>query len=717
MWNLVASLQQTLDEAAGINTVGAPSAPQPPSDDRDAAVSVPAVSDNSHGDVSREGNSATIVAEGFEDGWEDEKSRSSSRGNSGCGETEHPQPLLGGDEQSRDYCVGVGMNDAAEVSPVMSARTSSPPPPMTATSAQPSEGARSQPELAPHRGAAASDYTSPPPPAALPQTKPNNNEVAIEKAISIANQVATIPEEEVASQAKESALEAQLLRLQARLLEETLAKDTMESELRSAMQQLQQAVSSVADGTSSGVLEKKIRLLEVEGIQLAEQLGHERERCKTLLTEKKTLEKKAEELVATVGELTNREKSFAESREATIRSEAAMREKLSHLQATMMQLNNDFASKSAELVSLQQATASMTNSHGEAEKQLRDELQGQREQYELRLQELGEDVDRHKSELRRSLVEHEMRVSALEREVAQANQRAHAAENRAFEAHRQEHESAQVVMAQSQHDAVNVSRLQTALAQKTRENHTLTSTVTELQKQVSDLEAAGTARVLKHMAAMEAREKELRDCRVHLEREVHRRESVLCRLTATEMELSILHQQLQTAQAAPTTTSTGSISHQFELASPSRSTLLAERDTADTSISGSNATSSEVDAVLHHIITTAPTSSNTLQTTSSTIATSSNHRVEKELARVSVELQRLRGVEAKHDTCRRQLVSLTAQHDVLLQMYGQLEEELQDARDDARDGKVEFKKQIDFLGNEVMIMREQLQVLAPPPSS
>ncbi|RNF21008.1 uncharacterized protein Tco025E_03547 [Trypanosoma conorhini] len=61
----------------------------------------------------------------------------------------------------------------------------------------------------------------------------------------------------------------------------------------------------------------------------------------------------------------------------------------------------------------------------------------------------------------------------------------------------------------------------------------------------------------------------------------------------------------------------------------------------------------------------------------SDVCRGSRRRVERELVRQAVEIERLRRVEEEGAEAKQKLLVIAAQHDLLMQMYGQLREELQ----------------------------------------
>jgi hypothetical protein len=90
------------------------------------------------------------------------------------------------------------------------------------------------------------------------------------------------------------------------------------------------------------------------------------------------------------------------------------------------------------------------------------------------------------------------------------------------------------------------------------------------------------------------------------------------------------------------------------------------------------------------------------------VQSNASKRCEQELLRCTQRLELLLGVEKEVVGLRAQLHALTIQHDLLLQMYGQLEEELRDVKDDAETAKTALKQQVQALGDQLALYLQEV---------
>lgn len=597
MWNIVASIQQTLDEAAGLNNNGRPPVESPETTERAAGVGSNASNADPIIDV-------TAVGEGAGGRGEADKGDTSPPAVDQWGFVDdHDSPLTSpkGEELSENPSTlgeGPARLDAGQDVELMELRT---------------------------RVQAA--------------------------------------ELEAESNAKEIAK----LRRERDALSKSLAVAQDKIRECDAEQQAQRKVDP-----AGGAL---VEALKREGEQLSAKLGAERERVKSLNKEKKALDDIVLELQETIRDYSTKETQWNEESAAQRLQETLLRARISELETLSMKQANEMGRLSCELSdAVARLTATEALRQSEAAETSRDAEQV-RKNLEEKIASLETDMNHLRSVNKRQIIEYDTRNASLQRELNEALQRAHIAEGKLLDSHYEASGSLQELAAQLDDSVQAQQRLQVQLRAKVAECSALASRAKasddECQRRVDEWSHKHAAvQQENHRLSVECDKKDAALAKEHL-----RNQTMSSLVEALRRERDDLQAALSRFPPSPPMPAVSaaivSPSKEATRVGPSPSPTAAEVEYQSRQSAGSLT------------------------------------RVDRELARLTRELRRLRGVEADAERYKAQLDQLMPQHDLILQMYGQLQEELVDVKADLSEAKGIYQHQIAELGAIIERMQHQ----------
>lgn len=290
------------------------------------------------------------------------------------------------------------------------------------------------------------------------------------------------------------------------------------------------------------------------------------------------------------------------------------------------------------------------------------------------VQTLQQELDRSREGRRRDAVESDRKLSWLQKELSEAHTRAHEAEMRASEAGRVVNEATAELRQQLADSEMRIHTLRGELTTLSIESGEKENKLKAARDQLSACERVLKDKEADHAAALQ----ELRRRQVQLERDAAQANT---RATATEKQLAERVRAQELDQVAHRR-QVSELQDQLRRLQTSGSFLSTQ------SHDGSQAVTSN-DVVLNPaLLTTASDGASSrgevagLDTSAGLIGlpptsgagTNLQQRLERELVRSQLELAELRKVKADYLAQKKQLTSLTKQHDMLLQMYGGQEE-------------------------------------------
>lgn len=644
MWNFVSSIQATLDEAAGIDTRG----------DKTQATTT---------------------------------SSDAAPANTGWDNDEEDFELDYGDEEHRNTEV---VDDGSLLVPGAAAVSSQPDRTPAAPSASPNEEDTIdslQQVTTPEERSIASPLSSRVERDALRNSEDQNTEKDenVQQESPITNDLAAhskapanFEDSHVLASHSErhietdNALLPQLLRLQAQLAEEATLRATAEEKLQKAislkqkmdekLRQVQQQHSDSLAGAKKGSvqMEATVAALQQEGQTMAKQLGEERSKVKELQNHLKEHEKQIETLKTSLSkkdeELLNVQRQLQEQitlakttkkEMSTIASAASQHEEA----LSALQEENERLQRVVE--HLKAAAADEINEASVKEQELTASFEQQRDA-------LMAEVEGLRLQLRRLALDHERSLVAMEKEVAAANERAYGSDLRAMEAARSSTDSTREMSAELIALNDHTAKLQEQLREKTQQ---LLHTQNHMREERDAMLAAHRAEVEGLRAQLQANTSHQTDAVLKLQvaTEEMRREREGWRRREQGLNDSI--QELRAAVKA------SALITPFHPPNASAPDVFAVGDSITSRVADSVLTSS---VIAKSSVATAPAATFHYQPAKHHQPHASRV-VEKELARVSTELAAL---QAEHQRLVAVHNSLSREHEVLLEMYGEKEEEI-----------------------------------------
>lgn len=421
-----------------------------------------------------------------------------------------------------------------------------------------------------------------------------------------------------------------------------------------------------------------VEALKSEGASLSRALGAERERAKQALHERKALAAKLDAANELIHAHASKEKHWADAQASFRESESSLKQRVATLEAAMVRQADD-------LRRLSEANAETDERYRDALAQLQREQEAHRalqerdeSTFHAQVELLQEELLQARQAHRQAMVESEQQFAAVQRDLSSTEARAHAAESKLLDSSCTAAAGMQDLVLQCERMAATISALQQQLASK--QEHI--ATLIHSQKAIEATAAETSSRLEDRAKKLAAERKALMD-------DHERTVAALAKAHAHNEELSRLNDGLQSSLAM--------YKHELEVAERNRA--QKEEDSLKlTAITGNDARRGGVAAnppltdgegTKHDDVSQTPPAPSGLQ------------RMEREVARLTKEVRRLKLVEQSAARYKAQLDELLPQHDVLLQMYGMLEEQLHDARADAQQVKSVFQHQLDMMGREL----------------
>lgn len=660
MWNIVASIQQTLDEAAGLN--------QQPGSQGDKVPEITTVSDGEGQESVLASLTNAAIMDGLAQnitsdlgsqpphgtsGSSDTMVNSSGEDNDGgsaepevCSSTLHEEDVATGPaEPLAQHSPAIPVCEADSTTAIVSAAEILPLDDMAARTevSSTSKASRTQ------GGELASGKA--------PREDPASADV-VPASVSPALPPAASPPAEGVTSAKELQLAAMVHSLQHKL------------------EQCKPIMATVD-------------ALKNEGQLLSQQLGIERERWKQAVQEKKSAVSRAEQLQEQLTSYKTKEARWAETQASLQESNQSLKERVAVLESNIIK-------KAEEIRSIAEGRADAEERFRALSARLADtsdEANAQHERdtllHQSEIERLEEMLLAEQQAHRQATSEHEQQLVALQRDLSATEARAHSAETQLLDYSRSASVGLQDLMREGQQAAETVQALQRQLAQKQ-------DAITNLTIAQAASDAAATEAALqfegRFKAAINGRkqsELELSKATAALAKAQLRCEELLRSQGELQTQNELLQDEVRKLRAIPHTRST-STTDAPEANPPSP--LAASRGGIHLN---------EAALVVSLLAHTPPPASPPLSAASGATPAHQLHqqRLEREVARLTKEVRRLKAIEVAAARHKAQLDALVPQHDVLLQMYGQMEEQLEDARSDAKQIKGVYQQQLDQLAN------------------
>ncbi|EAN86403.1 hypothetical protein C3747_280g12 [Trypanosoma cruzi] len=409
---------------------------------------------------------------------------------------------------------------------------------------------------------------------------------------------------------------------------------------------------------------KKLEALEREGMELSTKLGNERERYKLLYEKKTQLESRVETLEKKLAQCALKEEEFQKSIAASHTDCEAAKQHAEELRVFVEVQESKLQQLQRQLTSAKQSRAELVVEHEKELAQQKAELTFQRESMSGALVSLQREKEAIASSLQRTQMEYERRIQELENKLLQANRRADQAEVRLTD-----HERSVLAPLRELRAALDDVERQKRLlmeeveywkgecsaAERSRESEKkhFTQRLADAQ---SEVQVAHDERLAAEQELQEFRGKHSQAHKA-LERALERASDAEAKKEQLSIALEEVVRRMEDASSSNNNISTpNSISHVGIGEMTRHSPISIE--------GGANSTR----VPLFQVETTESVGD---------FCRGSRSRAERELVRQAVEIERLRRVEEEGAEAKRKLLALAAQHDLLMQMYGELQEELQ----------------------------------------
>ncbi|EKF38550.1 hypothetical protein MOQ_001247 [Trypanosoma cruzi marinkellei] len=463
--------------------------------------------------------------------------------------------------------------------------------------------------------------------------------------------------------------EEQLLRFQQVLAEELEASRLLREEkccLQDRLRTLEKELRDLRLFKKNALLADphKLEALEREGMELSTKLGNERERYKLLYEKKTQLESRVEKLEKKLAQCALKEEEFQKSIAASHTDCEAAKKHADELRVLVEAQESKIQQLQRQLKSAKQNHAELVAEHEKELVQQKSELIFQRESTSGALVSLQREKEAIALSLQRTQMEYEQRIQELENKLLQANRRADQAEMRLTDHERSVLAPLRELRAALE-DVERQKRLlmeeveywkgECSAAERSRESEKkhFTQRLADAQ---SEVQVARDERL--------AAEQELQECRgkylqVHkaLERALERASDAEAKKEQLSIALEEVVRRMEDASGSNNNSSTPNSIPRTGIGEMTRHSPIS----TDGGANSTRVPLFQVEAA----------------ESVGDVCRGSRSRAERELVRQAVEIERLRRVEEEGAEAKRKLSALAAQHDLLMQMYGELQEELQ----------------------------------------
>lgn len=461
----------------------------------------------------------------------------------------------------------------------------------------------------------------------------------------------------------------QLLRFQRQLAEEMESAAQLQAEngaLRSRVSALEtELTAATAALAQTADVERQVSVL-------IEKLGKEKERHKAAAALSSELEEQVQDLEEELEDFRIREEKWLSGQEQHHANEKAAQQRIDHLESEALSRDTLVENLSAQLREARHQVGVLTNQVGELKVCHATQLDSVKESSSDVVEQVRREAEQLRNSLQQLSSEYDTRTAELERQVQQSNMRAHQAEARLSE---MEFGSVNTLhdLRSELEDAQRSSATWKAEAQKTRNEYTeLLDQYASLKRAraaaESDLrdrlgvESAAVAALRKASREWEERYQALQDSARSAQAEAEEQ-----RRTIMQLESTVLKLKASSVEALSRAPSEPSIAGVTAAAKPTPS--------LEASLSGTGSSGRPTGRAMSALPLN-PFANMERPAWGDAADRRTRERLEQEVVRQSAEVERLRTVAAEVAGWKTRHARLQEEHDLLLQLFGQVEEEL-----------------------------------------
>ncbi|CAC9465276.1 hypothetical_protein_-_conserved [Leishmania infantum] len=460
----------------------------------------------------------------------------------------------------------------------------------------------------------------------------------------------------------------QLLRFQQQLAEEMENVAKLQRQNASLKDRVSTLEEQLAGATSSlartGDSEQQISLL-------IERLGKERERHKALAEERNQLKEHLQDLEEEVEEYRIREEGWISGQERQQENEIAAQQRIAQLENDMRSCNAIVDNLRTQLTEAKHLNGVLQNQVEELKVSYSAQLDTVKESSSDTVDQLRQEVEQLRSSLQNLSTEYDTRTAELESEVQNANMHAHQAEARLSEMALGSVNTLQDLRSELE-DSQRSSATWKAEAQKTRHEYTtLLEQYASLKRSRAAAEADLRDRLSYESNTVSALRKGIREWE---DRYLALQESVGATQTEIEEQRKTIMQLESTIQKLKASGA--------DMLSQSQSEVLVSTNAppVKASLSEPSLSGSPSNEILGARLMSAPPLNPFMSMKRPAWNDSrdrkTRERLEEEVVRQSAELERVRAAAADAEVWKAKYDRLQEEHDLLLQLYGQLEEDV-----------------------------------------
>lgn len=516
--------------------------------------------------------------------------------------------------------------------------------------------------------------TSPPPPT--PSTTTTTTNATITPAPP--PQAAATASPEAPSLPSSSAVDVeQLLRFQQQLAAEMERSSALSEENESLKRRL-----AIAEREAAAARKQvsEFSNAEAELSTLIERLGREKERSKTISEERKVLRERVRTLEQQLEEYQVKESAWQHGQQEQQQERGNAQQYIIRLEEEANRRVAQIDDLERKLTEAQHAKEVLTGQLQEAQRTHQERVEALEENSSGTVEHLQREVARLKESLQRTTAEYDERSSELERELSQANRRAHQAELRLSDLEHGSVGALRDLRSELEDMQSRVVSLTTELNAAREEHGELLEQYGALKRARLADEANYKERVLAQGALVAtvkeerlAVERECAGLRQRLQTALQEAEDAKKKAQTAEASLAQMKSSLEEARRTPDDSGAATpLVHSGSGVHLQRPSLYTPADVSSSRVGRA------APPVNPFLFTERDRPG--LDTTDN----KTRVRLEKEILRQSVELERLKKVEVEAAQTKKKLVELSAQHDILLQMFGQLEEEARQREQEAQ---------------------------------
>lgn len=467
---------------------------------------------------------------------------------------------------------------------------------------------------------------------------------------------------------KESSDVAQLLRFQQQLAEEMECVASLQKEntfLKGRVSALEGELSSAnARLVKAAGNEEQIALL-------IEKLGKEKERHRAAANGRRELEERMQDLEEELEEYRVKEQGWIGGSEQQKQNENAAQQRIAQLERDLRARDTLTEDLNAKLCETAHQNSVLQRQVEELKASYSTQLDRVKETNSDTVDQLRSEVEQLRSSLQNLSTEYDARTAELEREVQQSNMRAHQAEARFSEA-----EFGSVTTLQDLRGELEDS--QRSIAAWKAESQKTRSEYTELLDQYALLKrsrAAAESDLRERLAVESSAVAELRKDLQKWEERYETQQEALREAQSESDEQKKTIMLLEAANQKLKTTTTDIFNRSQSDASVN-SPAPTKGSSLETSLMGSHFTSRTAPRGAAAAVPLNPFMNRERPVWNDTTDRKTRERLEQEVLRQSTEVERLRRIANENAEWKNKFLQLQTEHDLLLQLYGQLEDEV-----------------------------------------